>query len=99
MTSTRDAAAGSTHRRQNHVIVGAYSSATFLFQKRRLLARLRRRAWTQAVLLLPICLCLACIAEPAYSQAQTPAETITIDANAPSHPFPHFWEQMFGSGR
>jgi xylan 1,4-beta-xylosidase len=51
------------------------------------------------VLLLPICLCLACIAEPAYSQAQTPAETITIDANAPSHPFPHFWEQMFGSGR
>ena len=26
-------------------------------------------------------------------------ETITIDANAPSHPFPHFWEQMFGSGR
>ena len=31
--------------------------------------------------------------------AQTPAETITIDAGAPSHPFPHFWEQMFGSGR
>jgi xylan 1,4-beta-xylosidase len=26
-------------------------------------------------------------------------ETITIDANAPAHPFPHFWEQMFGSGR
>ncbi len=26
-------------------------------------------------------------------------ETITIDPNAPSHPFPHFWEQMFGSGR
>ena len=31
--------------------------------------------------------------------AQAPAETITIDANAPSHPFPHYWEQMFGSGR
>jgi xylan 1,4-beta-xylosidase len=30
--------------------------------------------------------------------AQTP-ETITIDATAPAHPFPHFWEQMFGSGR
>jgi xylan 1,4-beta-xylosidase len=96
MTSTRDAAAGPTQRRQNHVIVDAYSSAAFLFQERRLLAR---RAWTQAVLLLPVCLCLACVAEPAYSQAQTPAETITIDANAPSHPFPHFWEQMFGSGR
>ena len=26
-------------------------------------------------------------------------ETITIDANAPAHPFPHFWEQVFGSGR
>jgi len=26
-------------------------------------------------------------------------ETITIDATAPAHPFPHYWEQMFGSGR
>jgi xylan 1,4-beta-xylosidase len=26
-------------------------------------------------------------------------QTIEIDANAPSHPFPHFWEKMFGSGR
>lgn len=25
--------------------------------------------------------------------------TVTIDADAPAHPFPHFWEQMFGSGR
>src|SRR6202163_1797186 len=25
--------------------------------------------------------------------------TVEIDAAAPSHPFPHFWEQMFGSGR
>src|SRR5271154_495183 len=31
--------------------------------------------------------------------AQTPAETVTIDANAPVTPLPHFWEQMFGSGR
>ncbi len=31
--------------------------------------------------------------------AQAPTETITIDASAPSHPFPHYWEQMFGSGR
>ncbi len=37
------------------------------------------------------------------AKAQTPAstipETITVNADAPSHPFPHFWEQMFGSGR
>lgn len=25
--------------------------------------------------------------------------TVVIDASAPAHPFPHFWEQMFGSGR
>ncbi len=31
--------------------------------------------------------------------AQAPAETIAIDAAGPTHPFPHFWEQMFGSGR
>jgi xylan 1,4-beta-xylosidase len=30
---------------------------------------------------------------------QTLAEAIEIDANAASHPFPHFWERMFGSGR
>jgi xylan 1,4-beta-xylosidase len=24
---------------------------------------------------------------------------VVIDADAPSHPFPHFWEKMFGSGR
>src|SRR5713226_3022546 len=27
------------------------------------------------------------------------AQEITVDANAPSHAFPHFWEKMFGSER
>lgn len=34
--------------------------------------------------------------------AQSPGsavETVVIDANAPATPLPHFWEQMFGSGR
>jgi xylan 1,4-beta-xylosidase len=33
--------------------------------------------------------------------AQNVAERnmIVLDATAPAHPFPHFWEQMFGSGR
>jgi xylan 1,4-beta-xylosidase len=40
----------------------------------------------------------------AQGRAQQPAatatqETIQVDANAPGTPFPHFWEQMFGSGR
>src|SRR4029077_1718202 len=26
-------------------------------------------------------------------------ETIVLDPSAAAHPFPHFWEQMFGSGR
>ena len=34
---------------------------------------------------------------PGWGQAGT--STISIDANAPARPFPHFWEQMFGSGR
>jgi xylan 1,4-beta-xylosidase len=33
------------------------------------------------------------------AQVSAPAQTIEIDANAPSHPLPHFWEQMFGSER
>ena len=28
-----------------------------------------------------------------------PAIRIVVDGNAPAHAFPHFWEQMFGSGR
>src|SRR5260370_11652179 len=27
------------------------------------------------------------------------AQEITVDASAPAHPFPHFWEKMFGSER
>jgi len=29
----------------------------------------------------------------------TPRERVEIDANSQATPFPHFWEQMFGSGR
>lgn len=43
-----------------------------------------------------VLLILACVPPVA---AQSASETITIDASAPSHPFPHYWEQMFGSGR
>jgi xylan 1,4-beta-xylosidase len=31
--------------------------------------------------------------------AQTQQEHIVVDAKAPTTPFPHFWEQTFGSGR
>jgi xylan 1,4-beta-xylosidase len=53
---------------------------------------------------LPICL----LFNPflAWPQSSVPAAapnvdsaTITVDAQASSRPFPHFWEQVFGSGR
>lgn len=46
---------------------------------------------------------LACALQPGVltGQASSPprAETITLDTQAPVHPFPHYWERMFGSGR
>jgi xylan 1,4-beta-xylosidase len=35
---------------------------------------------------------------PGSALAQT-TETIVVDGSAPARSFPHFWEQMFGSGR
>jgi xylan 1,4-beta-xylosidase len=48
-----------------------------------------------------VALIASTFAPAAFPQSQTAssAETIEIDAKAPSHPFPHFWEEMFGSGR
>src|SRR5579884_4080534 len=45
------------------------------------------------------CLAVALLFVALSSSARAQEETIRIDANAASHPFPHFWEQMFGSGR
>lgn len=36
---------------------------------------------------------------PEKNSAQISPERITIDAAAPARPFPHYWEQTFGSGR
>ena len=43
-------------------------------------------------------LLLFVLASPAQTSANTPG-ILVIDAAAPAHPFPHFWEHMFGSGR
>jgi xylan 1,4-beta-xylosidase len=45
-------------------------------------------------ILLPIVL----FAATCICQAQE-AHTIAIDTSAPAHPFLHFWEETFGSGR
>ncbi len=33
------------------------------------------------------------------ARGQTAPVTVEVDVAAPAHPFPHFWEKMFGSGR
>jgi xylan 1,4-beta-xylosidase len=52
-------------------------------------------------LLLVICLTFAgtLVAPTACAQAPASSETIEIDVSAPAHPFPHYWEKMFGSER
>ncbi len=51
-------------------------------------------------IILALCIAVVCIPSqrvPAW--AQTAPQSIVIDGNAVGSPFPHFWEQMFGSGR
>ncbi len=44
-------------------------------------------------------LCSASLESSPREDLPTATQEITVDAKAPSHPFPHFWEKMFGSGR
>jgi xylan 1,4-beta-xylosidase len=37
--------------------------------------------------------------ESSREDSPAAAQEITVNANAPAHPFSHFWEEMFGSGR
>jgi xylan 1,4-beta-xylosidase len=51
---------------------------------------------------LTACLLLAFSAASQVQQPAVPAtdtRVVVIDPSAPAHPFPHYWEQMFGSGR
>jgi xylan 1,4-beta-xylosidase len=43
--------------------------------------------------------CLVLAATLLTGQQATDTEEITVNAQAPLHPFPHYWEQVFGSGR
>jgi len=56
-------------------------------------------ATRRAILSVAIALFLFPFASPQTLHAQTLAEAIEINPNAPSHPLPHFWEKVFGSGR
>jgi len=49
--------------------------------------------------LLVVALLIASAVPAAKTQTQNASDTVVIDAAAPARSFPHFWEQMFGSGR
>src|SRR5690348_14344904 len=44
-------------------------------------------------------LCLITVLTVATAASPQATQVVVIDSSAPAHPFPHFWEQMFGSGR
>ena len=46
-----------------------------------------------------LCFALLCAPQPTPSQTQASPEMVNVDLSAGGHPFPHFWERMFGSGR
>lgn len=48
---------------------------------------------------LGVALLIVCAALVGLSRAQASPEKIVIDARGTGRPFPHFWEQTFGSGR
>jgi xylan 1,4-beta-xylosidase len=55
-----------------------------------------RTPWKTAALVAPA---LLAATFAIHLNAQATPERLTIDANAATTPFPHFWEQTFGSGR
>jgi xylan 1,4-beta-xylosidase len=58
-----------------------------------------RQTWTMAPLRKTLLLLIISALPSARAQVDAHAEQIVIDGNAPAHRFPHYWEQMFGSGR
>jgi xylan 1,4-beta-xylosidase len=59
----------------------------------------RTRAFLSQFLFFAACLFISFRPSSVYAQNTAPAEVIEVDTQAPTHPFPHYWEQMFGSGR
>ena len=53
-----------------------------------------------AAIAISLALAGACGVSDLVAQANpsSPSESIVINAQSPAHPFPHYWEKMFGSG-
>jgi len=58
-----------------------------------------RSRFSKALISSLLFLTLGVSAHSQFSHSQSSAQQIVLDASAPATPFPHFWEQMFGSGR
>jgi xylan 1,4-beta-xylosidase len=56
-------------------------------------------AISSAVILIPSPVRPASPQTQSHLESARVAETVEIDPSVATHPFPHFWEQMFGSGR
>lgn len=55
---------------------------------------------SQLIRLLVVCAIFALSYSQAWAQQASPSsETVTVDVRATKAAFPHFWEEMFGSGR
>jgi len=57
-----------------------------------------RRLLTAAVIFLTLAGTFGADDLLGQASAASHSETIVINAQSPAHPFPHYWEQMFGSG-
>ena len=57
-----------------------------------------KRMHDAALLLLVLAAALT-FSRGAVAESNPGVDVIVINAAAPAHPFPHFWEHMFGSGR
>lgn len=58
------------------------------------------KACQRCVLLAVVFFAIVCPQTPVWAQNNGhSSQVVVIDASAPAHPFPHFWEKMFGSGR
>jgi len=86
-----------SYRKQSRV-VRATRHFLHIFSPFAFCLRFRKLILFPTCALLAICLLLGTLT-PRASGQNTNAESIQIDLAAPAHPFPHFWEQMFGSGR
>src|ERR1700686_5048106 len=57
---------------------------------------------SKAPVFLLVVLSVTCLQPLSHAQAgggPQESRVVLVDASGPAHPFPHYWEQMFGSGR